>query len=191
MELGRYLKLISRRGVVLISQKNAVSSGHLHNTSSWPLEASLCTPESRLLQELYYLLENLGACSRSTDCCGHQGTQKIGTAALKFLYNFSRELLLHIYLVCRNLSEVTLFFPFFLKGLKGSPGIDGFKGMTGLKGRPGIKGIKGEFGPLGSQGDKGSQGARGFKGICLWVVLVCLLFTSAELFYKEDTFFTC
>lgn len=57
--------------------------------------------------------------------------------------------------------------------------------MTGLKGRPGIKGIKGEFGPLGAQGDKGSQGARGFKGICLWVVPVCLLFTSAELFYKD------
>lgn len=90
----------------------------------------------------------------------------------------------HNYLVCSTLSEVTLLFPFFLKGLRGSPGIDGFKGMTGLKGRPGIKGIKGEFGPLGAPGDKGSQGARGFKGICLWVVLVCLLFTSAELFYK-------
>lgn len=57
--------------------------------------------------------------------------------------------------------------------------------MTGLKGRLGIKGIKGEFGPLGARGDKGSQGARGFKGICLWVVLVCLLFTSGELFYKD------
>lgn len=57
--------------------------------------------------------------------------------------------------------------------------------MTGLKGRPGIKGIKGEFGPLGAQGDKGSQGARGFKGICLWVVPVCLLFTSGEQFYKD------
>lgn len=94
-------------------------------------------------------------------------------------------LLVRIYLICRNLSEVTVLFPFFLKGLKGSPGVDGFKGMTGLKGRPGMKGIKGEFGPLGARGDKGSQGARGFKGICLWVVLVCLLFTSAELFYKD------
>lgn len=57
--------------------------------------------------------------------------------------------------------------------------------MTGLKGRPGIKGIKGEFGPFGAQGDKGAQGARGFKGICLWVVPVCLLFTSGELFYMD------
>lgn len=57
--------------------------------------------------------------------------------------------------------------------------------MTGLKGRPGIKGIKGEFGPPGAQGDKGSEGARGFKGICLWVVPVCLFFTSGELFYKD------
>lgn len=57
--------------------------------------------------------------------------------------------------------------------------------MTGLKGRPGIKGIKGEFGPPGAQGDKGSVGTRGFKGICLWVVPVCLVFTSGELFYKD------
>lgn len=132
-----------------------------------------------------YLSESLGDFSRHTDCCKHQGTQKIGTAALKFSYHFSHVLLVHIYLTCRNLSEVTVLFPFFLKGLKGSRGVDGFKGMTGLKGRPGIKGIKGEFGPLGARGDKGSPGARGFKGTCLWLALVCLLFTSAELFHKD------